>query len=318
MANNVNDACKPNPSSNLSTVNSLVGSATASINSSSPATTKNKNNLILGKLYSSHSVPDDTPPTPKTPNYSKPRDDYRTETEIIQRPMTVHSMSKQLSSSASKNSILTPPATPNQSDSFTGIVTRAKEGLQQQQQHQHSQKSLSNQTVQKDSPFDINLDTAQIANKILNRALKIKDLDFTDLTSKDDLDPTAAPSAPPPAPPPPPILGGPPPPPPLFGGPPPPPPPPPMLGSGVPPPPPPSLFGSKLNRSSMNTSTLNLKDDDSQDKRKLIKLHWKEAQVPVFCSEESIWTSLTPLDLDKEKLAHLFELKQNEVKTKVI
>lgn len=314
MTNNLNDACKPNPSTNLSTVNSLVGSATASINPSGQTSTKNKNSLILGKLYSSQSVTDDTPPTPKTPSYTRPKDDYRTETEIIQRPMTVQSMSKQLSSTTTKNSILTPPATPNQSDSFTGIVTRAKEGLQQQQLHQ---KSASNQAVQKDQSFDINLDTAQIANKILNRALKIKDLDFTDLTCKDDLDPTSAPSAPPPAPPPPPMLGGPPPPPPLFGGPPPPPPPPPMLGSGAPPPPPPSLFGSKLIKNSMNTSTLNLKDDDSQDKRKLIKLHWKEAQVPVFSSDESIWTTLTPLDLDREKLAHLFELKQNEAKTKV-
>ncbi|CAF1012151.1 unnamed protein product, partial [Brachionus calyciflorus] len=47
------------------------------------------------------------------------------------------------------------------------------------------------------------------------------------------------------------------------------------------------------------------------------KLHWREAQVPVYANkEESIWTSLVPLDLDKDKLSHLFELKQNEVKTK--
>ncbi|RNA07900.1 FH1 FH2 domain-containing 3 [Brachionus plicatilis] len=313
VPNDLSDACKPNPTTNQSTVNSLVGSATASINPSSQSSSKNKNNLILGKLYSSQSVTDDTPPTPKTPSYSRPKDEYRTETEIIQRPMTVQSMSKQLTSCTPKNAILTPPATPNQSDSFTGIVTRAKEGLQQQHQ---SQKSSPNQVAQKEQPFDINLDTAQIANKILNRALKIKDLDFTDLTSKDDFDPTSAPSAPPPAPPPPPMLGGPPPPPPFFGAPPPPPPPPPNLGPGGPPPPPLSIFGSKLSRNSMNTSILNLKEDDGQDKRKLIKLHWKEAQVPVFSSDESIWTSLTPLDLDKEKLAHLFELKQNEVKTK--
>ena len=33
--------------------------------------------------------------------------------------------------------------------------------------------------------------------------------------------------------------------------------------------------------------------------------------------EDSIWNSLTPIDIDKEKLACLFELKQAEVKTKV-
>ena len=33
--------------------------------------------------------------------------------------------------------------------------------------------------------------------------------------------------------------------------------------------------------------------------------------------EDSIWNSLAPIDIDKEKLACLFELKQAEVKTKV-
>ena len=66
--------------------------------------------------------------------------------------------------------------------------------------------------------------------------------------------------------------------------------------------------------------------EDDHDKRKLIKLHWREAQVPITIvpvsryappQEETIWSSLNGVDIDKEKLAHLFELKQAEIKTKV-
>ena len=188
-----------------------------------------------------------------------------------------------------------------------------------------------------------------VAKKIKNKALKIKDLDFSDLTNQDDTEPssTSAPPPPPPMlpggvppPPPPPMSGGPPPPPPpppMFGAPPPPPPPPaipgvppppppmPGLGLSAPPPPPPLLaarmsLGSCLSlnssRNSIYGSCSNLSKDE--EKRKLIKLHWREAQVPVYSAkEESIWNTLSHIDLDKEKLAHLFELKQNELKTKV-
>ncbi|CAF0801014.1 unnamed protein product, partial [Brachionus calyciflorus] len=165
LSNNISDACKTGPNTNQSTVNSLVGSATASLNPTTAQTPKNKNNLILGKLYSTQN--DDTPPTPKTP--SQTNDFKRTEVDQVQRHMTVQSMSKQLGTSTNKNSILTPPPTPGQSDSFTGIVNRAKEGLQQQ----HIQKLVPNQTNQPaktESNFDFNIDTALIANKVLNRA----------------------------------------------------------------------------------------------------------------------------------------------------
>lgn len=83
-------------------------------------------------------------------------------------------------------------------------------------------------------------------------------------------------------------------------------------------------FGHNLSLSSANLygSTQNLSktgDDADHDKRKLIKLHWKEALLPCQTAgkEDSIWNCIVPLDIDKEKLSHLFELKQNEVKTKV-
>jgi hypothetical protein len=63
-----------------------------------------------------------------------------------------------------------------------------------------------------------------------------------------------------------------------------------------------------------------LAKDDDQDKRKLIKLHWREAFVnraPQLAKDESFWAALTPIEIDKEKLSHLFELKQAQVKTKV-
>jgi hypothetical protein len=256
------------------------------------------------------------------------------------------------------------------------VVNRAKEGLQQQQSTvtktstttatatTATNATTANATSKLDT-FDMSIDTATIASRILNRPLQIKDLDFTDLTSNDDIDvsrvnamipppppplmngfgggppgppgpppppPMSGFGGPPPPPPPPPMFGGPPPPPPpppMFGGPPPPPPPPPMSGlgkpGGPPPPPPPPAFGGGNNKSiggssnlSMSTATLN--EENDLNTRKLVKIHWREANIVMASynsKEESIWNNLTPVDVDKEKLTHLFELKQTEVKTKV-
>lgn len=98
-----------------------------------------------------------------------------------------------------------------------------------------------------------------------------------------------------------------------------------IFSSGPPPPPPPgglkpggpNLSGSNpnlSNKSSHNSSTVT----ELSDGRKLTKLHWREAQVNFNANkDESIWCTLNPIDIDKEKLACLFELKQTEVKTKV-
>ena len=111
-----------------------------------------------------------------------------------------------------------------------------------------------------------------------------------------------------------------------MGGP---PPPPPRMSMGGPPPPPPMMnamsapsSGHPLNGSNSSLSKTAVEPSpEDHDKRKLTKLHWKEAFLaPTQAKsavEESIWTSLNPLEIDKEKLAHLFELKQSEVKTKV-
>jgi len=77
----------------------------------------------------------------------------------------------------------------------------------------------------------------------------------------------------------------------------------------------------------MSTSQLNtLALREEEDKRKLIKLHWREAHIPFGATalrspqapaEDSIWSCLSRVEVDREKLAHLFELKQTEVKAKV-
>ncbi|KAM4603118.1 FH1/FH2 domain-containing protein 1 [Polymixia lowei] len=147
-------------------------------------------------------------------------------------------------------------------------------------------------------------------------ALRIKDLDFSDLMEDEDIDvldmdtfhSSAAP-APPPlagAPPPPP-----PPPPPLPGGaappapPPPPPPPPPGLAGGPPPPPPlPSLAAQP--------------SPALTKRKKLVKLFWKElrqADGPRSCrfGRGTVWASLDKVTVDTAKLEHLFESKTKEM-----
>uniref|UniRef100_A0A7N6AK13 Formin homology 2 domain containing 3b n=1 Tax=Anabas testudineus TaxID=64144 RepID=A0A7N6AK13_ANATE len=124
------------------------------------------------------------------------------------------------------------------------------------------------------------------------RALRIKEMDFTDLRDEDDIDILDMDSMmrssdliPPP--PPPPCNAALPPPPPLFGC----PPPPPMLGEAP-------LF---------------------QKKKKTIRLFWNEVR-PVewqckshkFC-KESLWSKLEPIKLDTSKLEQLFESKSKEL-----
>ncbi|XP_060906645.1 FH1/FH2 domain-containing protein 1 isoform X2 [Labrus mixtus] len=161
-------------------------------------------------------------------------------------------------------------------------------------------------------------------------ALRIKDLDFSDLLDEEDIDVLDMDSfdsasscysgLPPPAPPPPPGMAGvsPPPPPPLppgLGGPPPPPPPPPLPGGmapppppppppppGAPPPPPPPFSSSAA----------------PSQKKKTVKLFWKElkqADGPQKCrfGRGTVWASLDKVAVDTSRLEHLFESKAKEL-----
>ncbi|XP_047187507.1 FH1/FH2 domain-containing protein 1 isoform X3 [Scophthalmus maximus] len=145
-------------------------------------------------------------------------------------------------------------------------------------------------------------------------ALRIKDLDFSDLLDEEDidvldmdaLDSTSSSSCfsgiPPPPPPPPGMAAAPPPPPP----PPPPgglaPPPPPPPPGAPPPPPPPSSSSSPF----------------SQTKKKTVKLFWKElkqADRPEKCrfGRGTVWASLDKVAVNTTRLEHLFESKAKEL-----
>lgn len=380
--NNLQDNACQVPVSSHDSLNNSFATVPSSPQANNLNTNNNKNNLILGKLYSSSSSTSDiaasdaTPPTgsslqQKIAKIKEQANKDFTRTEVEQRVVNVQSITRQITTTETKQK--DEDDSNKTKTSLSGVVNRAKEGLQQQQQstttkaavipaNAATQAAAAAAAANKLDTFDLTINTAEIANKILNRPLLIKDLDFTDLTQQDDsIDVIRYNAMPPPPPmggfggppPPPPMsgFGGPPPPPPFsgFGPPPPPPPPPPMCGPPPPPPmngfgpppppppmgnfkaggpPPPPPFMVKTSNLSMSTNTLNgsnsnlakTNEETDQDKRKLVKIHWREANISMAFNskEESIWTTLTPVEIDKEKLSHLFELKQTEVKTKVI
>lgn len=149
-----------------------------------------------------------------------------------------------------------------------------------------------------------------------SKALKIKDLDFSDLCNEEDfdvLDTTTIENgslhAPPPLPPGIGLMaeGGPmalPPPPPPLGCP---PPPPPVPGCPLPPPPPAPLGSSIPNGHS------------PPKKKKTVKLFWKELKQPDNCTgagkfgQATVWSSLQRVEIDAAKLEHLFESRAKEV-----
>uniref|UniRef100_A0A8B9KC26 Formin homology 2 domain containing 1 n=1 Tax=Astyanax mexicanus TaxID=7994 RepID=A0A8B9KC26_ASTMX len=127
-----------------------------------------------------------------------------------------------------------------------------------------------------------------------SKALRIKDLDFSDLLEEEDIDVLDIDTfdtglSPPPPPPPPPSSA-------RLSGPPPPPPPPGM------PPPPPSLAA----------------DPAFVKKRKTVKLFWKELKQPdsprkCKFGRGTVWASLDKVSVDTDKLEHLFESKAKDL-----
>ena len=205
---------------------------------------------------------------------------------------------------------------------LSGMINRAKEGLQQSSRPFQREPQTPEVIEVKKSESDLQWEQLE---KYLSRSLKIQDLDFTDLSNVDDTNyldhqgpqgaaiPSRGGVPPPPTllPPPPPPLGGIPAPPPAPGMPPPPPPPP---GLGVPPPPPASLSPVAPPADFPWTKT-----------KKTVKLHWKEGRVdfstPSGRKMDTIWSKVTrevgTVKIDTEKLEHLFETRTAELKTKV-
>ncbi|XP_041963343.1 FH1/FH2 domain-containing protein 3 isoform X2 [Alosa sapidissima] len=205
-------------------------------------------------------------------------------------------------------------------DLVKGLVSPAEvEALEKQaQDKQLSDKSPSPSTPIAPPPLP-KKESDQIWDQLMAcpRELRIKEMNFTDLTEADDVDILDTVSAfgssdltPPPLPPPH-CLSALPPPPPLMGC----PPPPPMPGMRMPPPPPfiepyPPPGSPMPNRGEA---------PHFQKKRKTIRLFWNEIrpadrQYPgLKNNRESLWSKLEPVKVDTSKLENLFETKSKEL-----
>ena len=199
---------------------------------------------------------------------------------------------------------------------LSGIISKAKEELIKSKSR-HDLRNLEN------SSSGAKVEVKKSENELhwesllqtLDRPLQICDLDFTDLRPDDDSDPLSVRSA----------HLGPPPPPPLNGVPPPPMPgmiPPPLPSSGAPPPPPPSrcipapslFFGVKLNHNSNSTEPELCKKN-----KKTVKLFWREIREDSMSLNKvsTLWDELRPVEVDKQKLEHLFESRSKDLMSKV-
>ena len=214
------------------------------------------------------------------------------------------------------------PAAPSKvpSGDLSGLISKAKEGLSQSGRSYQRPVSPPKEPEPQKSESDLHWEQIE---KFMCRPLRINDMDFTDLTDADDIDYLAAQMRAHGVPPPPPTMGmqspfGVPPPPPLIPGVPPPPPPP----GGMPPPPP--LAGMPPPPPVGGVPSMTPGDFPGKTK-KTVRLHWREAKdefsTPSGRTSDTIWKKMQreigQVNLDTEKLEHLFETKTSELKTKV-
>ena len=221
------------------------------------------------------------------------------------------------------------PETAAPSGDLTGLIGKAKQGLTSKRSGPRVQQEKQAAPPEpKPEPLSENDLKWEAIEKYMRRDLKINGLDFTDLSTADDLNylevnhsaPAAAPTSSlrampgmhPPAPPP----MGVPPPPPLPPGMPPPPPPPP----GGPPPPPPSAGGGPASQAKQ-APIMNFPNKN----KKTLKLHWSEGQsdfaTPSGRRMDTVWSKVIrevgQVKIDTDSLEHLFETRTAEIKTKV-
>lgn len=203
----------------------------------------------------------------------------------------------------------------------SGLISGIMENL-----NKKSEPSKSSEPVIHSKP-DVNVAESDLQwerlAKRFHRSLKLNDMDFTDLKDDDDTDVFAPPKidfgtgAPPPAPG---IPGCPPPPPGSFPPPPPGmcPPPPPPPGSMIPPPPPP--MGSSPFQPPMTIDLPPPPGANLKKSKKTVKLHWKAIQPEQphpSTKGETIWKNIVKVKMDPDKIEHLFETRQSELKQKV-
>ncbi|CAH0547380.1 unnamed protein product [Brassicogethes aeneus] len=194
----------------------------------------------------------------------------------------------------------------NRMGDMSGLISKAKEGLAKSKSKADVLKSPTSESMPK-------LENKKSENELrweellanLNRPLNLCDMDFTDLASDDEND-VLVPAA---------VLNGiPPPPPPLRNlGPAPPPPP---LGNKIPPPIPPPVFGVSLQRpSKLSDTKIPIKKN-----KKTVKLFWKEVRddpvSAIKLKSGFIWDELNPVNVDTQKLEHLFESRAKDLISK--
>ncbi|XP_062395767.1 FH1/FH2 domain-containing protein 3 [Sardina pilchardus] len=207
-------------------------------------------------------------------------------------------------------------------DLVKGLVSPAEaEALEKQaQERQLSDKSPSPSTPIAPPPLP-KKESDQIWDQLMAcpRELRIKEMNFTDLTEADDVDildtvsgfgssDLTSPPLPPPL-----CLSALPPPPPLMGC----PPPPPMPGTRMPPPPP---FIAPPGYPPPGSPMSNRGEAPHfQKKRKTIRLFWNEIRPADWQypgqknNKESLWSKLEPVKVDTSKLENLFETKSKEL-----
>ncbi|XP_052119799.1 FH1/FH2 domain-containing protein 3, partial [Frankliniella occidentalis] len=263
------------------------------------------------------------------PAHAGPDDNGVLDDSLARRENTVKDLTQKL---ASQN-ILQSPVDENKSfindmSGMAGIISKAKEGLA---------KSKSKQDVTPQAPppppsapapkikSETELHWEELVSN-LSRTLELCDLDFTDLHSDDEEDvlcPAGTANGVP-MPPPPPVAMN-------------------LLGDAPPPPPPtngrasingptvlgPPVFGVSLQmRGKLGTSATDGGSNvppppppPPKKSKKTVKLFWKEvridpaAQVRTQCAP-MIWDELRPVEVDTQKLEHLFESRAKDLISK--
>lgn len=217
----------------------------------------------------------------------------------------------------------------------SGLISQAMESLNKSKEPTKPEPVTQHKPEVKQTESDLQWERLA---KRFHRSLKIHDMDFTDLKDSEDEDVfappkidfgTGVPPPPPPmggpgAPPPPPMMPGMPPPPPPLGGmaPPPPPlggmPPPPPPFGGMGPPPPPPMGGTA--QPSVSVDLPPPPGAELKKNKKTVKLHWKTVQPEMphpSTKGETIWKNVVKVKIDPDKIEHLFETRQAEMKQKV-
>ncbi|XP_023217060.1 FH1/FH2 domain-containing protein 3-like isoform X2 [Centruroides sculpturatus] len=312
----------------------------------------NKKSWVLSMMYGK-SIDDEnkeafvkyspSPQTAVTPTDNKATHLRQKEEDSItlqlRKEGSVRDMQEKFSNKQDCN--LRSPTTENRSiiNNSSGIINRAKECLaastRSEQKPLVSSAGLSSTSELKKPENDLQWEQLM---KTINRPLIINDLDFTDLKDDDDenfLNPPVICNGGPP--PPPPLLGAGPPPPPLppgigIG----PPPPPPPGGSiprfGAPPPPPPSFFNNGpqnatpvppwCRRNQVESQQMS-QPKTIQKTKKTVKLFWREVKedpnlLKRAGKHKTIWDELKPVQVDTQKLEHLFENRAKDIMNKKV